>query len=345
MTYRMNIGRIFLGLTLSLGFSAAVHASPKPDYAQSINWAALPETVDQADLTPSGIKDQQTISNIDIFFVHPTTYLLGKALNADMSDSRVNELTDTKSIRNQASIFNGAGGVFAPRYRQGKAYAYTHHDDDSFNARELAYSDVLSAFDYYIQHRQNGRPFIIAGHSQGSHHAMRLLEERISHKPLKSSLVAAYLVGVPMPMDKFERTLTDMSLCDRPGETGCIISWNTVSGDGDKSRFLDIWHHYPTGWERNNDKALACVNPISWSSNGALATSQSGRRAISGKTRGKLRRVYGTQRGQCVNGLLEISKPRSWSLRPSKWDGGNYHVFDYSLFHFDIRDNLKAQIN
>ena len=62
-------------------------------------------------------------------------------------------------------------------------------------AFELAYSDVLRAFDYYLAHENHGRPFILASHSQGSLHALRLIQERLAGKPLQKQLVAAYLIG------------------------------------------------------------------------------------------------------------------------------------------------------
>ncbi len=43
--------------------------------------------------------------------------------------------------------------------------------------------------------RNGDRPFILAGHSQGTFHAARLLGERIAGTPLAEKMVAACLVG------------------------------------------------------------------------------------------------------------------------------------------------------
>lgn len=164
---------------------------PVPDYSLASSWAALPTMKDSADRVPkqSHQKDMQVESNADVFFIHPTSFLKktekSDGWNADISDSAINLETDKGSILNQASIFNGAGKVYAPRYRQAFIYSYFAEDKESGRkALELAYKDVKAAFDYYLTHYNNGRPFIIASHSQGTTHAIKLLQEYIDGKPL-----------------------------------------------------------------------------------------------------------------------------------------------------------------
>ena len=78
------------------------------------------------------------------------------------------------------------------RYRQANIFAYFRGDEIRKQALGFAYQDVLRAFQYFLQHRSQGRPFVIASHSQGTHHGTRLLEEVIDGTPLAQRLVAAY---------------------------------------------------------------------------------------------------------------------------------------------------------
>src|SRR4051812_11447178 len=100
----------------ALCFVAGIACSPfvktgsnsKPNYAKAKNWTALPYKKDSADWTPVGLKNEQASAPIDVFFVHPTSYMHGKAENADVEDTAVISKTDRFSIKYQASVFNGS---------------------------------------------------------------------------------------------------------------------------------------------------------------------------------------------------------------------------------------------
>ena len=70
-------------------------------------------------------------------------------------------------------------------------------------AFELAYQDVKKAFEYYLEHYNNGRPIIIASHSKGSTHTIRLLKEFFDGKQLKEKLVMAYLIILYINMTEY----------------------------------------------------------------------------------------------------------------------------------------------
>ncbi|OAV43007.1 hypothetical protein A3850_000155 [Lewinella sp. 4G2] len=146
------------------------------------------------------MQDQQANARADVFFLHPTHYRntteSSTDWNANVYDLEINEAVDDGSIKNQASIFNAAGKIYAPRYRQAnlKVY-YSEGRKMAKRALDIAYDDILRAFDYYLKNHNNGRPIIIAGHSQGTTHAKRLLRDRFDGKPLQQQLVAAYLPG------------------------------------------------------------------------------------------------------------------------------------------------------
>ncbi len=119
-----------------------------PDYSRTESWAVLPSQKDNADRVPAccGFTDVQDTSSVDIFFIHPTSYLKATnesdQWNASTTDRSVNKKTDEGSILYQASVFNGTGKIYAPRYRQAHIGSFFTNKDDGRKALDLAYSDV-----------------------------------------------------------------------------------------------------------------------------------------------------------------------------------------------------------
>lgn len=102
------------------------------------------------------------------------------------------ELTLAWSIASQATCFNESCRVWAPYYRQCAIGALTNP-----KPREIAYSDVKRAFEYFLANLPSDTsPIVLASHSQGTFHLTRLVEELFEpNEALRSRLVCAYLVG------------------------------------------------------------------------------------------------------------------------------------------------------
>src|SRR5262249_15730402 len=145
-------------------------APPAPDYTNPDDWAALPWRADQADVVPPGtdLRDEQATAQTDVFFVYPTSYFLGSRWNAAIDDPLANLVTDRGILTQQASVFNGAARVYAPRYRQVSQAGQSQQERprDKAAALDLAYHDVQAAFVHYLDEWNQGRPFFIASHSQ-----------------------------------------------------------------------------------------------------------------------------------------------------------------------------------
>lgn len=193
-------------------------ADSVPDYADLKFWAAHPWKKDPSDSIPKPLRNQTIDSSVDVFFIHPTTLtdesLQGVVWNASLNDANINAKTDYTSILYQASVFNSSCRVFAPRYRQAHIYSFFSKDTlASKNALALAYADVETAFTYYLKHYNNGRPIIIAAHSQGTLHAGMLLKkyfekllckknslQRISLAYLSLKLISSFWLHALRPM-------------------------------------------------------------------------------------------------------------------------------------------------
>jgi hypothetical protein len=299
-----------------------------PDYSDANVWAALPFQLDSADAVPlAEWNDVQANADVDVFFLHPTTYT-GKAgenqWNADLKDPKVNLRTDQSSIRYQASIFNGAGKVYAPRYRQAhlKSY-YTDKKSDAAKAFELAYQDVSAAFTYYLDHYNHGRPFIIAAHSQGTDHAKRLIAEYIDGKAIQDQLVVAYLVGFVVTENNFNH----IKPCRLPDDIGCFCSWRTF-----KEGFIPRKVHFP-------DTNILVTNPVTWDT--SKPESQKSEQ-LGGILRDFYKLYPDLVETKIFQDLLWVSKPKfpgSFFLTTK-----NYHIADYNFFYADVRQNAKNRV-
>ena len=208
-----------------------------PDFSNLAYWAAHPGKKNPSDSIPKRFQKQAyNAKDVDVFFVYPTSYLdktMPEGWNAQLNDTTINIYTDYSAILYQASVFNEVGKIYAPRYRQANILAYypvTAADTvKAIAAFNLAYNDVRLAFEYYLANNNNGRPIILASHSQGSTHTIRLLKEFFDNKPLQKQLVAAYVVGMALDPSIF----TNLKACTIPDQTGCICAgeplWKVTS--------------------------------------------------------------------------------------------------------------------
>ncbi len=306
---------------------AETTAPAPPDYGNEGHWAALPWHEDKADHTPAGAVDGQEAASVDVFFVHPTTFIENSGWNAPMGHAAADEFVDGFVMRGQASAFNGSARVFAPRYRQAQFYSFLALEDGGWDALELAYSDVEAAFEHYLAEYNDGRPFILAGHSQGALHTRWLLERKISGTPLAGRMVAAYPVGYYFKQVELADSLPDIPVCASADETGCLVTWNTT-GPGYRS-------FEPT-------TGMVCVNPLSWTTDETQAGFEANLGAMS-SARGEV--IPQAADARCRDGRLFVSEIRTDAFddMPMDLGPGNYHLLDYALYWSNLRENVATR--
>ncbi|HBK18392.1 MAG TPA: DUF3089 domain-containing protein [Gammaproteobacteria bacterium] len=299
--------------------------SPDPDYAMPNRWAALPDREDFADVIPDHLAaDTLKAQPVDVFFIHPTTYTPGEHWNQPLDHTEANQRVDYWVMRDQASAFNGCCNVYAPRYRQANLAAFfdASMENNGQQALDLAYQDVASAFRYFIENFNDGRPFIIAGHSQGSFHGNRLLREQIIGPALGNRMIAAYTVGFPIEAD------ARVDVCKTPTQTNCQISWNANEEDAAFS------HGQPTS---------VCVNPLTWDSAEPSATEAANLGAITFAAGTSVE--VAAVGASCENGQLILRGLQSESFSYFPFGPGNFHIYDYALFYMNIRQNLGERVS
>jgi hypothetical protein len=219
--------------------SAQPASSAAPDYSKDSSWLCLPGRKDVCStplpttaLNPNGYGStgQSTVAKdppLDCFYVYPTVSR-DQGMNSDLKPSE-----EIGATRTQFARFAGVCRTFAPVYRQmtlGAVAAYSAGADVS-GAASLAYRDVLASWRNYLATRNNGRPFVLIGHSQGSLMLQMLISREIEKDPaLAARMKLAILPGfnVLVPHGKLVGgTFKKTPLCSHPGETGCVMAWSS----------------------------------------------------------------------------------------------------------------------
>jgi hypothetical protein len=166
---------------------------------------------------------------VDCFYVYPT-------VSEAAGDNAPLEVTDAEVhvVRAQAARFAASCRVFAPVYRQITRAGLVTGALGSEQARELAYGDVVSAFNDYLNRDNEGRPFILIGHSQGATALVRLIQAEIDGSPgLRQRLLSAILLGTTVttrPGEPSGGTFANVPACEEPEQSGCVVSYVTYLG-------------------------------------------------------------------------------------------------------------------
>jgi len=336
-------------------------AAAAPNYDEARYWGALPGEPGAAGLVPQGQGVRTTPAPADVFYIHPTSYLSGDAWNAPLfEESRAWEMVDVM-LAAQASAFNSCCDIYAPHYREATLYSF--HDRENLGGSQalaLAYSDVKAAFDNFLQ-RTGNRPFVIASHSQGTYHALRLLAEEVDGTPLQDRLVSAYLIGYWIPLDTFDRVLPNIPPCESATDNGCVVHWSTYGEKGDRRTGVPHW--YPDGWELVGQKPLLCTNPLSWEKDGGRVEAKSHPGALYIDSGGSpLNALFNYAAdvellsleavrpqwtwAECRDGLLIVESQTEGVFAENGASADeDYHILDYSLFYQAVRENAAERVN
>ena len=326
--------------------SARFEAQPqlaKGRYAAADMWYARGgQIVDNPALwTPDSLKTGQR-GNAAIFFVHPTSYVAKSHWNAPLDDPEA----DARArifLRGDASVFNAAGEIWAPRYRQATIGAFLTDRADSRAAIDLAYRDVEQAFAAFIAEVPADRPLILAGHSQGSLHLLRLLKDHVAGTPLAKRIVAAYVVGWPVSLEH-DISALGLPICARADQAGCIMTYSSFAEPAEPAMVLESYARSIgfDGTARGGSR-IACVNPLTGSADADAPASANPGTLIPNAafTSGTL--VAGAVSARCGDyGLLLIGDPPK--MGNYVLPGNNYHVYDYALFWLALRQDVARRL-
>lgn len=317
-------------LLIPFFLGSLVYGAPKTlDYSDKHNWVALPEKIDKP---------------VDVFYVHPTIYSGKNPKNMDISDPKLRAFAKGLTVA-QAGVYSGSANLFAPFYRQQSGAV-----QDEFTARggtnmfidptfQLGAGDVEAAFDYYLKHFNRKRPFIIAGHSQGTMTLINLMRKRFNDPKLQKHLVAAYLIGYSVTKDDLKK-YPWMKRARGADDTGVIITYNT-EGPGSTGSPVYL-------------KGAIAINPVNWKNDSTLAKSHEHLGAVFfDDAKGKLieeidhfaEAYVDTDKGVLV--IKNMKKPKSPKIdlvHLGRYPAGVYHKFDYAFWFNNLKQNVKQRI-
>lgn len=313
------------------------------DYREDRMWLARPALRGNPALwTPAGYRAGSAPGGAAVFFIHPTSYLNRAHWNAPLDDAEASARA-ALFLRGQASAFNEVGEIWAPRYRQATFGAFLTNQQAAEQALQLAYGDVLAAFDAFLEEAGPTRPLILAGHSQGARHLTHLLKDRVAGTPLARRIVAAYAVGWPVSVTT-DLPALGLPACTTPDQRGCLLSWQSFAEPADPSLIIDSYDR-TTGFNgaprRGTD--FVCTNPITGTA-GAAAPAGANLGTLFPNAAMSSADIRAGQVGaRCAGrGLLLIGSPPD--VGPYTLPGNNYHVYDYSLFWANVRADAARRM-
>ena len=310
--------------------AANVYADPKM-------WVARPDIPSNPALwLPGGYREEAPKGKAAVFFIHPTSYLNRASWNAPLDNADANDRA-ALFVRGQASAFNSIGDVWAPRYRQATFGAFLSGQKESGEALDAAYRDITAAWEMFLATIPADTPIIVAGHSQGSVHLLRLLRERIAGQPVAKRIVAAYVVGWPVSVTA-DLPALGLPACTGPDQANCILSWQSFAEPADTSQISAVFDAStgPTGIVRKGTHML-CTNPLTGTPDTAADARENLGSTIPSDDLKTAKWETHLVPARCdARGFLLIGPPPA-GIGRYILPGNNYHVFDYSLFWSNVR--------
>ena len=322
----------------------ALTSPAAPDYARTEAWLAFPGGDGLERSTPQGLTPIAEVeAPADVFFIAPTTIADKESWNGPWDADDVAAPLNTPVLLGQASVFNGCCRIYAPRYRQATLPGLSDPQ-----AVDLAYRDVAAAFRVFIAEHNDGRPFIVASHSQGTLHAVQLVQREIMGTPLQERLVVAYLIGGYVP-DTFPEI--GLPICDAADQTGCVLSWNASKIGSALARIVinDKTYWWNGALKGTDQPPAICVNPLTWRAGSAETTAPAELNIGSmplPRTAPLPALTPGLTGARCHDGMLEVDlsdAPEAYSDTLTRL-AGSYHLNDYGLFYGALRENAVTRV-
>ena len=301
----------------------SIEAEPT-DYSDKNNWMKLPEIT----------------KKVDTIYIYPTEYeddSEGAPVFAGINEKTMREPAQETYLM-QGTAYEDATNVFVPYYRQVNMAAASKMTGQELDAafRSIPQKDVFAALDYYFENVNGGRPFILAGHSQGSAiQSLVLAEYMKDHPEYLKRMVAAYVIGYSITGD-YLKANPHLKFAEKADDTGVIVSWNTEG---------------PANVGKDNIVVLpgeVSINPLNWKRDETYASeAQNLGGYIYNEKTGKLEIVPNAADAQ-LNLKRGVVITKTKALEPisgtTVFGPASYHNGDYALYYNNIKDNVATRI-
>lgn len=221
--------------------SAGVYVPAAPSYSDTSMWHIT--TVAQ----PSGVDVFYVPSTWEFDWTTPDGMVSHWADPAGNPQHRADVETEMSAV---AEYMADGNDFYSPHYRHITLDSWATLDEDTINRRyhDVAFVDVRNAFDYYMEHHNQGKPFILAGFSQGGKSVVELMKDLDVDE--RRRMVAAYVMGYKITPGDLEEAPW-IKAAQGADDTGVTISYNSVSD----VRYIKPVVSSPT---------VMCINPVNW---------------------------------------------------------------------------------
>ncbi len=283
-----------------------------------------------------------------VFFVHPTSYLpLGMSSDTQWNASLGDKTAESRArlfLRGLASPFNAANEIWAPKYRQAAVGAFLTDKPEAQQAIDAAYLDVEQAFAFFTESVDADQPIVLAGHSQGALHLLRLLREKVVGTPLESRIAAVYPIGWPISVEH-DLPALGIPACATAAQPGCIVSWSSFAEPADPSMLMR-YYAASTGFDGKlrGDSTILCTNPLTGQIGGSAPASDNLGTLVPDDAMETAELVENAVPARCSeNGILLIGDPPK--LGSAVLPGNNYHVYDIPLFWRNLQEDVARRVS
>ena len=289
-----------------------------PDYAQAESWAFLPVG--------------QTDKPVDVFYVYPTIFGGDGPTRMDITDEDLRHKADVQILIN-TGVFTDTANLFAPYYRQASIEVVWMNELEGEALLSDGYHDVIRAFEYYMEHYNNGRPFILAGFSQGSMALLELMKAEFHNPQWQKQLVAAYLIGYSVTAEDLAK-YPWLKMAQGEADTGVIVSYNTQLPHSGQSFVLK--------------KGALGINPVNWKTDATVAPAAEHKGAI----------IFNAVTGEIVEEVPHLSDayleaesgalvvqvdPVKYNASQAVFAAGVLHMYDYMFFYNNLKENAARR--
>lgn len=307
---RLNLNFcLIVFLIFSVGCIKQTNSNQQPttiDYSSEDLWYNLPTSSENP---------------VDIFYILPTCIWDWQDSNgniyhyADINNSEQREAMQSSFELAKTIFADSTCNFFAPYYRQISLNSWIDGDSVVSARFPLAMQDIQTAFDYFIAHKNNNRPFIIAGYSQGAKGVVELLKTMPEN--VYSRMIAAYVIGYRITSDELN-SYSKIKPAQDSITIGVTICYNSVEKIESICPVLS-----PTD---------VCINPINWridQTSALLNDSITVKIDISNKV-------------LLVEGFN--SKDYFYPILSDLFVEGNYHLQELNFYKIHLNTNVKQRI-
>ena len=268
--------------------------------------------------------------NADIFWVYPTVYVSKENWNVSIDDKETRDKAYEATLK-FIGVFKDSANIYAPYYRQASGTVLTASEEQNHKALGVAIDDACDAFNYYMLNVNKGKPFIIAGHSQGSNILIELMKKLFADQGLQKQLIAAYLIGWSVTENDL-KSYPFLKIADSDSKTGSIITYNTIA-DGFQDKSPTIL------------PGAVVVNPLTWTTSDNLGPASLNLGAVFFGNNIEKEIIPHFTSAQIKNGGLVIPRQDNEDELNLPFGPGIYHNYDYLFFYENIKANVKERIS